>query len=108
MRLLLASPLFAGCLTLSPASAGSSGLPPPAPAVVLAGLPRSSVTTWPDFDPGIDRFAVKPQGADTGLSVTASSTDPGATVTVNGRPAVNGQAVDVKGLDAGDEVNVQI
>lgn len=98
LALVLAAPLAA---TL-PAGAAEA----PVRAVTVGG---DGVGAWPDYDPGIDRFAIGTTGATDGtVTVTASSSDPGGTVLIDGRPVDNGASTVVRGLDPGDEVNVQI
>lgn len=110
MRLVLAVASVLGSALAGPVlvGGGSAAEPQPEHAVLVTGVSASPVTTWPAFAPEVDRFAVRSARAVTGLSVTASSSDPAARVSVNGRPAANGERVEVRGLEAGDEVNVQI
>lgn len=78
----------------------------PTHSVTVTG---TGVSTYPAFDPAVDRYAVR-TGADTDgrLTVTATTTDPDGLVTVDGRPVANGSPVDVTGLGTGDEVSVAI
>lgn len=73
--------------------------------VVVTG---TGASTWPAFDPTVERYAVSTTGETAGaLTVTATTSDPAGTVTVDGRPAPGGTTT-VDGLEAGDEVAVMI
>jgi hypothetical protein len=89
-------------------STSSEGAVVPVHDVTVSALPGASLTTYPAFDPDVDRYAVRSGQDVDGLSVTASSTDPQASISVNGRRVANGSPHAVQGLDPGDEVNVQI
>ena len=69
----------------------------------------TGVSTWPAYDQDVARFAIDTtDDSDGTVLVTATSTDPEATVRVNGRAAVPGDPFEVDGLQAGDEVAVGI
>ncbi|NPC44311.1 arylsulfotransferase family protein [Nocardioides sp. zg-1230] len=109
MRSLVALALAAGSLSAPYLqTATSTAAEQPVHDIVVSALPGSSVTTYPAFEPGIDRFSVRSAETVDRLSVTATSSDPKATIAVNGRPAGNGTAHVVEGLAPGEEVNVQI
>jgi hypothetical protein len=109
MRRLVVMALVLGSVSLSSlATSGPAAAAEPEHDVVVSSLSGAPLTTWPDFDPGVDRFAVTSSQSADGLSVRATSSDPAARIIVNGRPASNGQRLDVPGLTPGDEVNVQI
>jgi hypothetical protein len=108
MRLLMVSALIAASAAVPGLLAGSEAAEEPHHQVVLAAATGSAVTTWPDYDQSVGRFAVRLGATTQGLSVTASSDDPGATVSVNGQPAANGSPHIVEDLGPGEEVNVQI
>ena len=107
---LFAAPALAAVSLVAPylLTVSSTAAELPVHHVVVRALPGSSITTQPAFDPAIDRFSVRPVAAVDQLSVTASSSDPQATISVNGRPAGNGSAHVVQDIEPGDEVNVQI
>jgi hypothetical protein len=77
---------------------------------VAATASGSKVTTYPAYDASVGRYALIPDSTTAGhVTVTATSSDPGATVTVDGRPVANGVAYDVpRTLSSGDEVSVGI
>ncbi len=95
---------------------GSSGAadartaPPVARAATdqVVSVTGADVTTYPAFDPAVRRYAIA-TGPGTGgtVTVTATSTDPAAVVTVNGSPAPGG-TLTVGGLADGDEVAVLV
>lgn len=109
MRLLVATTLVAGSLA-APAllSPGSAAADAPVHGVVLAGPSGAALPTWPTYADDVDRFSLRSAAGVEQLSVTASSSDPDATITVNGRPAGNGTPLVLQDPKAGDEVNVQI
>ena len=82
----------------------------------LAAVPTRSVTvggtgvsTFPAYDEAIGRFGIRTTALTNGaIQITATSSDPAATVRLNGRPVAAGTPVAVSGLAVGDEVNVQI
>lgn len=87
---------------------GASGAPAaaaPAPAAGLA-VTGTGVGMFPAFDPAVTRYAVTSTAA-TGAVTVQVSTEPGATVRVNGAEAPGGTAT-VGGLDAGDEISVLV
>ncbi|WP_374455186.1 aryl-sulfate sulfotransferase [Nocardioides sp.] len=109
MRLLVVTALVAGSLSV-PAllTAQSTAAVAPVHDVVVTGLSGTTVSTWPAYDPGVDRFAVTPSASGSGLAVQASSSDAAAAIRVNGRPVGNGVRLDLPALTPGEEVNVQI
>ncbi len=91
-----------------PALASRAAAAPIHTVTVTATPAGSTATTYPAYDPAVSRYAVIPDAGTNGdLTVTATSSDTAATVTVDGRPAVNGSPVAVTGLSPGDEVSVQ-
>lgn len=107
MRSLLVAILLSSCLTgLSVTS--SSGAVAPTHAVSITSPGGLVVTTQPAYASTVDRFAIRSESVVDSLTVTASSTDPGASVRVNGAPVANGAPAAVSGLEVGDEINVQI
>ncbi len=100
----LALALVAPLLTGLPASGAAAAAP--SRDVSIAG---DGVGIYPAYDASIERFAVGTTGSTDGrLTVTASTSDPGGTIRIDGRPAGNGVETVVDGLSPGDEVNVQI
>ncbi len=98
--------LVAGALPRLAAAGPGAAADPPVRSVTVTG---AGVGTWPDYDPDRARFAIDTGPETDGrVTVTAGSDDPDATVTVDGRPAGNGAATLVEGLEPGDEVNVQV
>lgn len=80
-----------------------------APVVRGVTVTGTGVATYPTYSSHEDRFAVRTTAATEGrLTVLASSPDSAATITVDGRPAVNGVPTEVAGLTSGDEVSVAI
>ena len=78
--------------------------PAPVRTLVIGG---TEVGSYPAFDAGTHRYAATTTSNTAGsLEITASTTDPSGTVTVNGDPA-NGP-VTVSGLSDGDQVSVEI
>lgn len=72
-------------------------------------LSGASVTTYPPFDPGVDRYGIRTGPATGGsVTVTATTSDQHGTITLNGQRVGNGVAATVDGLTAGDEVSVVI
>ena len=68
----------------------------------------SGVGMYPTFDPTVSRYAATTTSATEGtLEVTASTSDPGGEVRVNGAPTTTPTTV-VTGLSEGDEVSVII
>jgi hypothetical protein len=109
MRVLVARTLVAGSLLVpSLMSAGSSASTVLERDVEVAGPSGAVLTSWPAYDEGIDRFAVRPASTEGGVVVTASSSDATATIRVNGAAAANGEPLSVPDVAPGDEVNVQI
>src|SRR5690349_10716501 len=95
---------------------GSALLMPAAQAVgathtvaIAATAGGSTATTYPAYDASVSRYALIPDPTTAGhVTVTATSSDPAATVLVDGRPVGNGAAYDVpRTLAPGDEVSVQ-
>lgn len=97
-------------VALAPA-VGAAGTTPSAAAdrarvqIEVTGV---GVTTWPAFDPQVERYAID-TASDTGGAVTvrASTTDPTARITVDGLPLRGGERT-VDGLEPGDEVAVLV
>ncbi len=111
MRTLMATGLLAAALIAplqSPTQ--SSAAPTPIHVVSVTGKDTEgvAVSTYPAFDVGVDRFAVRSVNSLGRLTVTATSADANAVVRIDGVPATNGIATDVEGLTPGGEVNVQI
>jgi hypothetical protein len=87
-----------------PAGAGA----PPVHSVLISGEGVGPASTWPAYDPAVERYAVSTTASTGGtLVVTANTTDTTGVVRVNGRVA-SGSTATVSGLGPGDEVNVQI
>ncbi len=106
MRLPLVITLFATALAVPALSvSASTAAPDPTHTVSVTG---AGVTTWPSYGEGVDRFAMRSSGTVSSVTVAASSREPAARVTVNGRQVTTGEATVVDGLTPGDEVNVQI
>jgi hypothetical protein len=86
----------------------AQGPPPPDPtrSVIVEG---DGAAVYPAFDPTITRYGVTTTAGTGGsLTVTASTSDPAGSITVDGRPVASGEPVDVEGLADGDEVTVRI
>ncbi len=99
------------CLTIPfvampPVPAANARADAPTHEVSVTG---DGVSTWPDFSPDVERYAVQTDG-DTGgaLSVHVTTSDPAGTVTIDGRPVANDVDTVVSGLVSGDEVSVAI
>ena len=95
--------------SLASRPAGAAPADQPVHSVVVTSVPGSgsTISTYPSFDQDVERFAIRSGQDVAAVSVQATSTDPGASVLVDGRPANNGETL-VTGLEPGDEVNVQI
>src|SRR5512140_1822414 len=76
---------------------------------ITASAGGSTVTTYPAYGASVSRYAILPDSTTAGqVTVTATSSDPAATVLVDGRPVANGTAYAVpRTLASGDEVSVQ-
>jgi hypothetical protein len=99
-------------LLAAPASVMPAVASAPAPAIApvrSVTITGTGVTTFPAYDATLDRFAVRTTTSTNGaIQVTATSTDPAATVRLDGRPVAAGTPAPVSGLVPGDEVNVQV
>lgn len=96
---LLGSVLSLPAATAAPVASAD----PPTRAVSIAG---TGIGTYPAFDPDIHRYAITTTADTAGqVQVTATSSDPGATLAVNGN-LVNSM-VDLSQLAEGDEVTVR-
>lgn len=101
--------LVAGPLVVPTAEASTSDVSAePTHRVEITALSGASITTWPAYDPDVDRFALRPEGRTDGLTVRVTSSDAAAVITVDGRPAANGEIVELPDADAGAEMNVQV
>lgn len=93
---------LAGAVALAPA--GAAG--PPEHTLTVTG---AGTETYPAFDEGISRYGIRTDATTGGaVTVTASTSDAGGTITVNGRPAQNGVGVELVGVGSGEEIAVQI
>ena len=91
------------------APATGSDAPPAAASIRLVTVGGAGVSTFPAYDEATARFAIRTTGQTNGaVQVTATSSDPTAQVRLDGRTVAAGASVPVSGLQAGDEVNVQI
>ena len=82
----------------------------PTHTVVVAATPGgSTVTTYPAYDASVSRYALIPDSTTAGqVTITATSSDPAASVSVDGHPVGNGVAYAVpRTLTSGDEVSVR-
>lgn len=106
MRRLFLALLLLALVPGTPATAEAAGATPDR-TLAVAG---TGVGSYPAFDPAIERYGITTTGASDGsVTVTAATTDPAGAVFVNGRPAPNGApGMTVTGLQAGDEIAVQI
>ena len=108
MRYLLATALVATSFAPALLASTSTAAVDPTHSVSVGGTGGQRVSTYPAYAPTVDRFGVRSaSGVDT-VSVRASSSDPSASIRVNGVPVANGALTEVDELEAGDEVNVQI
>lgn len=98
--------LAAGLTALAQPATSSGVAAPPGLTVTVTG---EDVDTYPSYDASLDRFAIRTGDATAGrVEVTVTADDPAATVRVNGVAAPLGTTHPVTGLQAGDEVNVQV
>ena len=68
----------------------------------------TEVGMYPDFEPGVARYAVTTTAATQGVvTVRASTSDLNGRIRINGRPDADG-AVTLRGLEDGDEISVFI
>jgi hypothetical protein len=96
--------LVPAALMSVPSAAGAA---PPDHTVVLTTT-SGSLTTWPDYDASVSRFAVEPSpDNDTTATVVATTSDPAGRVRVNGQVVASGTAVPVQ-LHPGEELSVII
>jgi Arylsulfotransferase (ASST) len=93
----------------------SAMLLPPATAhaatshAVTVSAGTGSLTQWPSYAAGVDRFALVPSSdLNDSVVVTAGTSDPHGTVLVDGKPVPSGKPATVSGLSPGDEVSVII
>lgn len=92
-------------LSLPPAASAAPG---PVHTVTVSAV-TGTLTQWPAYHAAVDRFAVVPSSAaNDSVVVTATTSDPGGTVLVDGRPVISGDPATVTGLTPGDEVSVII
>lgn len=92
--------------TLSFAAAPVRGASADEPVVHSLGVTGVDVSMYPDFAPGVERYAMTTTAATAGtVTVTATTSDPAGRVLVNGRPAPGGVRT-LSGLRAGDEIAV--
>lgn len=90
---------------LTPAAAAPAEVDPPQRVVTLTG---EGISTWPSYDDAVGRFAIRTTDASIGsVTVTATTTDPDGTVSVDGVPLA-GPTTTVDGLETDDEINVRI
>ena len=98
--------LLLASTALLPAAASSTGTVAAATPVHTLEVSGAGVVLYPAFEPGIERLAMTTTAATGGtVRVTAATSDPEGTVTVDGRPVADG-TVTVTGLGEGDEVPV--
>ncbi len=102
---LAAAALLVATLAGGGGASGSPAAAAPAPATGLA-VSGTGVGMFPAFDPAVTRYAVTSTAA-TGDVTVQVSTEPGATVRVNGAEAPGGTAT-VGGLEDGDEISVLV
>ncbi len=114
---LLTSPAAAttATATIAPAMPAAAAMPamPAMPAAAAAStvthdisVSGTEVGMYPAFAPDIERYGVTTTAATGGaVTVAATTSDPGGTVLVNGRPA-SGPSTMVSGLSGGDEISV--
>ncbi|MCW2793050.1 MAG: hypothetical protein JWO76_2148 [Nocardioides sp.] len=106
LRTVLGLLLTTTALQLGLATTPSVAADQPTHSVTVTG---TGVSTYPAFDPAVDRYAVRTTEATGGsVTVTASTTDPDGIVTVDGRPVESGSPLELSGLEEGDEVSVAI
>ncbi|WP_158289287.1 hemoblobin-interacting domain-containing protein [Paenibacillus flagellatus] len=75
----------------------------------LGGLTLSTGTLNPGFAPGIFRYEANVANGVTGLTVTVTASDRGATITIDGRQAVSGVPSEPVGLDVGrNEIIIEV
>jgi hypothetical protein len=68
-----------------------------------------SLTQWPSYAAGVDRFAVVPSSAaNSSVVVTARTSDRHGTVLVDGKPVRSGASTRITDLTPGDEISVII
>lgn len=109
MHPLLATALVATSLVVPGLLAPSStAAVDPTHSVSVGGTDGQRVSTYPTYSPTIDRFGVRSGTSVDTVSIRAASSDPAATVRVNGVPVGNGVLTEVTDLEPGEEVNVQI
>ncbi|MGE5529388.1 MAG: cadherin-like beta sandwich domain-containing protein, partial [Patescibacteria group bacterium] len=89
--------LMAGC-----------GPPPPADDASLSGLAISSGTLTPAFSPAVTDYTVDVPYSITGVTVTPTTADDGATVTVEGVPVISGNPSATIDLNAGEAEAIAI
>ena len=107
LALLVAPVLAAGPAPTeaSVASTAPAGRAAAAHEVVVTG---EGVATYPAFDRSVERYAITTSDATGGtVTVTATTSDPGGVVSVDGRPVPGGSRT-VTGLQPGEEVAVLV
>ena len=89
---------------VAPSSAGTTR----AASSHMVGVTGEGVSMFPDFEPGIARYAVTTTDDTAGaVTVTVSDAESDATVRVNGLP-LEGPSVPLTGLESGDEISVLV
>jgi hypothetical protein len=107
---LLALVLGASALTTSGSAVAQEVDPAPETAPQLASLTVSGrgVGIAPAFAPTRRRFAVRTDASTRGITVTARTTSSGDALSIGGRPTSSGQPQTFSGLQAGEEITVQV
>ncbi|MGA8248724.1 MAG: aryl-sulfate sulfotransferase [Nocardioides sp.] len=94
-------------MALTPLPAATGAGPPTHEVAVTTSV--GSVSTWPAYAASVPRFALDPTaGNDGSVVVTASTSDPGGVVRIDGRPVASGHHTRLTGLRPGDEISVMI
>ena len=97
-----ASALLGTLLIASPSAPAA----PPDAEVVVTGV---GVQVYPAYDESVSRFAIRTTPATAGeVQVSVENASTTSQVRINGVPATSGTVRTVRGLEAGDEINVQV
>jgi len=93
----------------APIAAPQTGAAPEAaPQLASLSVRGSGVGISPGFAPTRRRFAVRTDGSTRGITVVARTASPGDALVIGGRPTASGRPQTFSGLQAGEEITVEV
>jgi len=99
--------VLVAALLVPPLAPSGANTAPDATSLAV-GVTGTGVGTFPDFEPGISRYAITTtDDTDGALTVTVTGAEPDAAVRVNG-VLLEGISVPLTGLGSGDEISVLV